>query len=112
MDNKWSPHGGAEAASGRHAAATERRFRHIHREVVMAPRREIHVTPHGDGKWQAKQGGATRASVVGDTKAAVMKEARDIARNQHEELVEHGKDGRIQNPNSYGHDPHPPVDKK
>jgi hypothetical protein len=78
----------------------------------MAPRREIHVTPHGDGKWQAKQGGATRASVVGDTKAAVMKEAHNIAKNQREELVEHGRDGRIMNPNSYGHDPCPPRDKK
>lgn len=78
----------------------------------MAPRKEIHVTPHGDGKWQAKQSGASRASVVEDTKAAVMKEAQNIAKNQREELVEHGRDGRIQNPNSYGHDKCPPKDKR
>lgn len=78
----------------------------------MASRKEIHVTPYGNGDWQAKQAGASRASVVGHTKETVMKEARDIAQNQHEELVEHGRDGRILNPNSYGHDPCPPRDKK
>jgi uncharacterized protein YdaT len=78
----------------------------------MAPRKEIHVTLRHDGEWQAKQAGGSRASVVGSTKESVMKEARDIARHQHEELVEHAKDGRIINSDSYGPDPCPPVDKR
>lgn len=75
------------------------------------PRKEIHVTPHGKGEWQAKQPGASRASVVGTNKEDVMKRAREIARNQSEERVEHDRHGVIIGSDSYGHDPNPPKDK-
>ncbi|MBO7345732.1 MAG: DUF2188 domain-containing protein, partial [Clostridia bacterium] len=35
-----------------------------------------------------------------------------ISKNQHSEMVIHGKDGKIQYSNSYGNDPCPPKDKK
>ena len=36
----------------------------------------------------------------------------EICINEHAESVIHGKDGKIQNSNSYGNDPCPPKDKK
>lgn len=38
--------------------------------------------------------------------------SREKAKQEKSELIPHGKDGKIQNPNSYGKDPIPPVDKK
>lgn len=38
--------------------------------------------------------------------------SRGKAKQEGAELIPHRKDGKIQNPNSYGHDPHPPKDKK
>jgi len=73
---------------------------------------QIHVTQRPDGNWQVKRVGNDRASFVAETKAEAMERARDIARNQHLELVPHNTDGRISNPNSYGNDPTPPVDQK
>jgi hypothetical protein len=38
--------------------------------------------------------------------------SREKAKQEKSELIPHGKDGKIQNPNSYGKDPNPPKDKK
>ena len=37
---------------------------------------------------------------------------RDLARDQRTELVEHGRNGRIRDSDSYGRDPNPPRDRK
>jgi len=39
-----------------------------------------------------------------------MHEAREMGRRDKVEVVEHGKDGKIQGSNSYGNDPNPPKD--
>ncbi len=74
--------------------------------------RDTHrVMPHPDG-WQGKRDGASRASVVGTTKAEVEEKTREISRNQGTELQIHGRDMKIQTSDSHGHDPNPPKDKK
>ncbi len=71
-----------------------------------------HVTPHPDGGWQVKGEGNEKATVVTTTKAEAVEKGREIAKNQGSELVIHGKDGKIQDKDSYGNDPCPPKDTK
>lgn len=54
-----------------------------------------------DGKWVGEKDGASRASVTGDTQAAVYKETRDLAqRNGGGEISVHGTDGKIREKNT------------
>lgn len=71
----------------------------------------IHVVPRKDG-WAVKREATDRASSVHPTKGDALKQGRDIARREHTELVIHGKDGRIQDKDSFGSDPFPPRDTK
>lgn len=70
-----------------------------------------HVTPKGD-KWQVKGAGNTRATKLFNTQKDAENYARDIARNQHSELITHNRQGRIRSKDSYGNDPCPPKDKE
>lgn len=70
--------------------------------------RNQHVVPNPDGGWDVKGAGAKKATVHTDTKKAAVDIARNIARNQHTELITHGRDGRIQSRDSHGNDPFPP----
>lgn len=70
--------------------------------------KDQHVTPHPDGGWQVKGAGNQKATVRTDTQAEAIQIARGIARNQESELVIHGRDGRIREKDSHGHDPYPP----
>lgn len=67
-----------------------------------------HVTHRSDGNWQVKGAGNSRATVVTATQREAIDIAIAIARNQHSEMVVHGRDGRIREKNSYGNDPYPP----
>lgn len=66
-----------------------------------------HIVPHPNG-WAVKAEGAARASSVHATKHAAVDRGRDVSRNQRTELVIHGQNGRIQERDSHGRDPHPP----
>jgi uncharacterized protein YdaT len=70
-------------------------------------KRNQHVVPHGDG-WAVRPQGSSRASSTHSTQAEATERAREIARNQHSELLVHGRDGRIRARDSYGIDPYPP----
>ena len=70
-----------------------------------------HVVPLGNG-WAVKGEGNTRFTIITEIKKDAVEAAREIARNNHSELVIHGRDGRIQDKDSYGNDPHPPKDNK
>ncbi len=70
-----------------------------------------HVVPLGNG-WAVKGEGNTRFTVITETKKDAVETAREIARNNRSELVIHGRDGRIQDKDSYGNDPFPPKDTK
>jgi len=77
----------------------------------MSNKRNIHVVSREDG-WAVRREGANRDSSHHDRKADAMGAARDTARRERVEVVEHGRNGRIQDSDSYGNDPHPPTDRK
>lgn len=66
-----------------------------------------HVTPKGN-QWQVKGAGNSKATRIVPTQKEAISIARSIAKNQHSELVIHGKNGRIREKSSYGNDPYPP----
>jgi len=69
----------------------------------------VHVVPNSDrGGWDITRPGADRASAHCDTQAQAIERARTISKNQGEELVIHGKDGRIREKDSHGSDKFPP----
>ena len=74
----------------------------------MAKGTNQHVTPHKGGGWQVISAGGKKATVVTSTKHESVSIGRTISKNQHSELIIHGKNGRIQAKDSHGHDPFPP----
>ena len=78
----------------------------------MAMKSNVHTTPHSSGGWQNITAGKSKPSKIFDTKAEAMPAGKIIAINNKVEHVIHGKNGKIQNPNSYGNDLNPPKDKK
>jgi uncharacterized protein YdaT len=70
-------------------------------------KRNQHVVPHSDG-WAVRPAGGSRASSVHDTQREAIDRAREISRNQGTELLIHGRDGRIRDKDSHGHDSFPP----
>lgn len=77
----------------------------------MSAKANVHTTPHPDGGWQNITEGKTKPSKIFDIKTEAVSAGKIIAQNNKVEHVIHGKDGKIQNPNSYGNDPNPPKDK-
>lgn len=80
------------------------------RHFVMTKKNQ-HVVPHGDN-WAVKGAGNEKATKVVGTQKEAIEIAREIAINQHSEVVIHGVNGRIRDKDSYGNDPNPPKDKK
>jgi hypothetical protein len=70
-----------------------------------------HVVPHGD-RWAVKRSGASRASVVLDTKAEAIARGKEMAKRVRCEFVVHAGGGRVSNPNSYGGDSRRVRDKR
>lgn len=77
----------------------------------MAKGKNQHVVPTENG-WGVKGEGNDKYTALTNTKAEAEKIAREIAINQSSEVVIHGKDGKIQDKDSYGNDPNPPKDQK
>lgn len=76
-------------------------------------RKEVHIVPNsGRGGWDVEKPEFNRVSGHFGTKAEAMQFAHDQAVKEQRELIPHGRDGRIQNPNSFGGDSCPPKDKK
>ena len=71
-----------------------------------------HVVRNPSGGWAVKKGGSSKATKVYKTQGEAIKHGREIAKNQSAEFYVHGKDGKIREKDSYGHDPHPPKDRK
>lgn len=67
------------------------------------PRGEgIHVVPR-QGKWGLDGMGVPDKTY--DTQSDAIQAGRDIAKQQHTELLVHGEDGAIRQRDSYGNDP-------
>lgn len=77
----------------------------------MSKSKRIHIVPTEDG-WAVKRENSERASAKTDTKTEADKIAREMARNEKGELIIHGKNGQIQDSDSFGNDPNPPKDTK
>lgn len=69
--------------------------------------KNIHVVRNG-GVWQAKQENAQRSSGNFATQQQAFDRAREIARNNGQEVAIHGLNGQIRAKHSYGNDPYPP----
>jgi hypothetical protein len=74
-------------------------------------KRDIHVVPHEEG-WATRKEGAERAASVFDNKVDAVEQAREQARRERVDVIIHGRNGKIQDSDSYGNDPFPPRDKK
>ena len=71
--------------------------------------RDTHrVLPRGDGDWKVQRDGNSKPSHVTSTQQEATRIARQISSNQGTELQIHGRDGRIRQSDSHGHDPFPP----
>lgn len=77
----------------------------------MTKGKNQHVVPHQEG-WAVKGAGNSKATKVTQTQKEAIGIAENIARNQQSDTKIHGENGRIRAGNSYGNDPHPPIDKK
>ncbi|MBU3660367.1 MAG: DUF2188 domain-containing protein [Flavobacteriales bacterium] len=75
----------------------------------MAKGKNQYVVPTKNG-WGVKGEGNSKLTVKTDTKVDALKIGKEIAKNQQSELTILGKDGKIQNKNSYGNDPFPAKD--
>lgn len=69
--------------------------------------KNLHVVKKGD-IWQAKQEKGQRSSGNFSTQQAAFERAREIAKNNGQEVIIHGVDGKIRAKHSYGNDPCPP----
>lgn len=79
-------------------------------EFEMAKKNQ-HVVHRPDG-WAVRGEGNTKDTVKTETKREAIEAAKEIAKNNGAEVVIHGKDGKIQDKDSYGRDPNPPKDRK
>lgn len=75
-------------------------------------KKDVHITPRDDGKWNTKVEGNERASSVHDTQKDAIDAGRDIAKKNKSENVIHNREGKIRDKDSYGNDPNPPKDRK
>lgn len=76
----------------------------------MSNKKNIHIIPRDEG-WAVKREGASRDSSHHERKSEALDTGRATARRDGVELVTHGKNGRIQDSDSYGNDPNPPKDR-
>ncbi len=76
------------------------------------PKKNQHVVPTGDGQWGVRGDGNSRMTKRTPTQSDAIDVARDIAKNQHSDVVIHRPNGQIRDRDSYGSDPCPPKDKK
>jgi len=65
---------------------------------------DVHVMP-GDKGWRVEVEGSDRPRSTHKTQSEAAKAARTIARSNKSELLIHGRNGRVRDRSTYGHDP-------
>ena len=75
-------------------------------------KKNIHITHRKDNTWAVKGEGDKRASSLHKTQGDAIKAGTPLAKANKSELVIHDRKNRIRDKDSYGNDPHPPIDKK
>lgn len=71
----------------------------------MRKQGDVHVVRGNNGGWQVRVEGKTRAQSIHNTQAEAATVAKQIARRNKAELLIHGRDGRIRDRSTFGHDP-------
>lgn len=74
-------------------------------------KRNIHIVPRGDN-WGVLREGGGRVSGIYPTQSDAQDAAIPTARRDGVDIVIHRPNGQIRDRDSYGNDPHPPIDKK
>lgn len=74
-------------------------------------KKNIHTVSDGNG-WSVKKAGQEKPLSHHFSKKTAQERGRIEAINRGVEHVIHGRDGKIQDKDSYGRDPHPPHDRK
>ncbi|MCF7864945.1 MAG: DUF2188 domain-containing protein [Candidatus Pacebacteria bacterium] len=74
-------------------------------------KKNIHTVPQGD-RWAVKEEGKSNPISTHSKKVLAERRAITEAKQREVEHVIHGRNGRIQDKDSYGKDPNPPRDKK
>lgn len=74
-------------------------------------KKNVHVTYKHD-VWNVIGEGNKKSSNVFKTKTEALEKGKNMAINKGVELVIHGRNGKIQDKDSYGNDPIPPRDRK
>ena len=71
----------------------------------MPKQGDVHVIRGNSGGWQVRIEGIAGARSIHNTQAEAAKAGRDIARKNKSELLIHGRDGKIRERSTFGHDP-------
>lgn len=74
-------------------------------------KKNVHIVPDDSG-WAVKREGQRQPLSQHRTQENADRAGRPIARRDGVELVIHGRDGKIRDKDSFGHDPNPPKDRK
>ncbi|MEK7593957.1 MAG: DUF2188 domain-containing protein [Patescibacteria group bacterium] len=74
-------------------------------------KKNFHSVPW-DGDWAVKKEGVEKPISVHRTQSASEDKTQKLAKQNETEAVYHNKQGQIKDKDSYGNDPHPPIDKK
>jgi hypothetical protein len=71
----------------------------------MPKQGDVHVIRGNTGGWQVRIEGTARARSIHNTQTEAAKAGREIARRNRAELLVHGRDGKIRERSTFGHDP-------
>ena len=75
----------------------------------MEHSKNVHVVKNKNSSgWVTKVNGSVKTTHR--TQANAIKSGKEIAKDNHSELVTHGADGKIRSKDSFGKDPNPPRD--
>jgi hypothetical protein len=66
---------------------------------------DVHVVRDNDSGWQVRIEGTARPRSTHKTQTEAAKTGRDVARKNKSELLVHGRDGKIRERSTFGHDP-------
>jgi hypothetical protein len=71
----------------------------------MPKQGDVHVIRGNSGGWQVRIEGTARARSIHKTQAEAAKAGGALARRNKSELLVHGRDGKIRERSTFGHDP-------
>jgi hypothetical protein len=74
-------------------------------------KKNFHSVPW-DGDWAVKKEGVEKPISVHRTQATAEDKTHKLAKQNETEAVYHNRHGQIKDKDSFGDDPHPPVDRK